>query len=81
MQKYNFSNPKSVVEVNPKAAGVATKPDVRQFICLCRGFGQNNHAPRKTYVIVASTPSQAARIAIERYRKETANPKDTTHYD
>lgn len=71
MQKYRFSNPASVVEVTEhNVSFVIVKPGEKAFNCLCRGFGQNNHAPRKTYVIVASTPSQAARIAIDKYRKE-----------
>lgn len=71
MQKYKFSNPVSVVEVTEhNVSFVIVKPGEKEFNCLCRGFGQNNHAPRKTYVIVAATPSQAARFAIDKYRKE-----------
>ena len=71
MQKYRFSNPVSVVEVTEhNVSFVIVKPGEKAFNCLCRGFGQNNHAPRKTYVIVAATPSQAARFAIDKYRKE-----------
>lgn len=71
MQKYRFSNPASVVEVSEhRGPYLSTKPTEKPFNCLCRGFGQNNHAPRKTYVIVATTPSQAARKAIENYRND-----------
>lgn len=71
MQKYRFSNPVSVVEVSEhNVSFVIVEPGKKAFNCLCRGFGQNNHAPRKTYVIVAATPSQAARKAIENYRKD-----------
>lgn len=69
MQKYRFSNPASVVEVslNPIA-----KPEgqFRVFDCLCRGFGQNNKAPRQNYAIRAVTPFQAAQLAICEYRKD-----------
>ena len=71
MQKYKFSNPLSVVEVSQSPLD---KPDPRNpytiYDCLCRGFGQNNHAPRKTYQITATTPSAAARMAIQFYRKD-----------
>lgn len=71
MQKYRFSNPVSVVEVSEyRGSYVSTKPTEKPFNCLCRGFGQNNHAPRKQYFVAATTPSQAARIAIDKYRKE-----------
>jgi hypothetical protein len=71
MQKYRFSNPASVVEVTEhRSKFVILKPGERAFNCLCRGYGHNNHEPRKTYVIIAATPSQAARMAIENYRKD-----------
>lgn len=71
MQKFKFGNPASVVEVSEhNVSFVIVKPGEKAFNCLCRGFGQNNHAPRKTYVIVAATPSQAARKAIENYRND-----------
>ena len=71
MQKYRFSNPVSVVEVS-KSPLDRPEPGNRYtiFDCLCRGFGQNNKAPRKTYQIIATTPSQAARMAIDFYRKD-----------
>lgn len=73
MQKYNFSNPKSVVEVTEHHSSfVVLKPGERAFDCLCRGYGHNNHGPRREYVIIAATPSQAARVAMEKYRKEFA---------
>ena len=71
MQKYRFSNPPSVVEVSEhNVSFVIVEPGKKAYNCLCRGFGQNNHAPRKLYVIIAATPSQAARLAIDKYRKE-----------
>lgn len=74
MQKYNFSNPKSVVEVRDLSGTESgSNPHGKPFSCLCRGFGQNKHAPRKSYVIVAHTPAQAARIAMEKYRKDYGN--------
>lgn len=71
MQKYRFSNPASVVEVS-KSPLDRPEPGNRYtiFDCLCRGFGQNNKGPRKTYQITATTPSQAARMAIDFYRKD-----------
>lgn len=71
MQKYRFSNPVSVVEVS-KSPLDRPEPGNRYtiFDCLCRGFGQNNKAPRKKYQITAPTPLQAARMAIENYRKD-----------
>lgn len=69
MQKYKFSNPLSVVEVSQKY-----REDPRDgyalYNCLCRGFGQNNHAPRKTYQITAPTPNRAAQMAILFYRED-----------
>lgn len=71
MQKYRFSNPASVVEVSKSPLG-RPEPGNRYYLfdCLCRGFGQNNKAPRKMYQITATTPSAAARMAIENYRKD-----------
>lgn len=71
MQKYKFSNPVSVVEVSVSPLD-RPEPGNRYTIydCLCRGFGQNNKAPRKTYQITATTPSQAARMAIKFYRDD-----------
>ena len=71
MQKYKFSNPVSVVEVSVSPLD-RPEPGNRYTIydCLCRGFGQNNKAPRKTYQITATTPSQAARMAITFYRND-----------
>lgn len=66
MQKYRFSNPLSVVEVSTINPGVGFSV----YSCLCRGFGQNNHAPRKTYQIGAPTPNRAAQLAIQLYRKD-----------
>lgn len=71
MQKYKFSNPVSIVEVSQSPLD---KPDPRNpytiYDCLCRGFGQNNHAPRKTYQITATSPFAAAQLAIKFYRKD-----------
>ena len=72
MQKYRFSNPPaSVVEVS-KSPLDRPEPGNRYTIydCLCRGFGYNNKAPRKTYQITATTSAAAARMAIENYRKD-----------
>ena len=66
MQKYKFSNPLSVVEVSKINPG----DGFSVYSCLCRGFGQNNHAPRKTYQIGAPTPNRAAQLAIQLYRKD-----------
>ena len=78
MQKYKFSNPVSIVEVSVSPLD-RPEPGNRYTIydCLCRGFGQNNKAPRKTYQITATTPSQAARMAIKFYRDDFfGNGKD-----
>lgn len=71
MQKYRFSNPVTVVEVS-KSPLDRPEPGNRHtiFDCFCRGFGQNNKAPRKTYQITATTPAAAARMAIKNYRKD-----------
>lgn len=71
MQKYRFANPASVVEVS-KSPLDRPEPGNRYtiFDCLCRGFGQNNHGPRKTYQITAPTAGAAARMAMEFYRKD-----------
>ncbi len=70
MQKYRFSNPVSVVEVS-KSPLDRPEPGNRYtiFDCLCRPFGHIKGF-RKTYQITATTPSQAARMAIENYRKD-----------
>ena len=71
MQKYRFSNPPSVVEVSENTElGLMNVPGKKHYKCLCRGFGQNNHAPRAIYRIMSATPSQAARYAIEKYRND-----------
>ena len=71
MQKFKFGNPASVVEVS-KSPFDRPEPGNRYTIydCLCRGFGRNNKGPRKTYQITATTPSQAARMAIYFYRND-----------
>ena len=71
MQKFKFSNPASVVEVS-KSPLDRPEPGNRYtiFDCFCRGFGQNNKAPRKTYQVTATTPSAAARLAIGFYRND-----------
>lgn len=71
MQKFKFGNPASVVEVS-KSPLDRPEPGNRYtiFDCLCRGFGQNNKAPRKTYQVTATTPSAAARLAIGFYRND-----------
>lgn len=70
MQKYRFANPASVVEVS-KSPLDRPEPGNRYtiFDCLCRPFGRTQ-GPRKKYQITATTPSQAARMAIENYRKD-----------
>ena len=71
MQKYRFSNPVSVVEVSQSPLNRPEKGNPYTiYDCLCRGFGQNNHGPRKTYQITAVTPGAAARMAMEFYRKD-----------
>lgn len=71
MQKYKFSNPASVVVVS--SASTVYERDPRNpnkiYDCLCRLFRRRT-GPHITYKITAATPSQAARIAIERFRKE-----------
>ena len=76
MQKYRFSNPATVVEVS-KSPLNRPEPGFRYsiFDCLCRGYGQNNKAPRKTYQITATTPAAAARKANENYRKDYGKEK------
>ena len=71
MQKYRFSNPVSVVEVSQSPLN-RPEPGNRYTIydCLCRGFGQNNKAPRKTYQITATSPFSAAQLAIKFYRDD-----------
>ena len=71
MQKYRFSNPLSVVEVSQSPLDKPERGNPYTiYDCLCRGFGQNNHAPRKTYQITAPTPNRAAQLAIQFYRKD-----------
>lgn len=71
MQKYKFSNPVSIVEVSISPLDRPEKGNPYTiFDCLCRGFWQNNKGPRKTYQIIATTPSQAARMAIDFYRND-----------
>ena len=71
MQKFKFSNPLSVVEVS---VSPLDRPEPGNhytiYDCLCRGFGQNNHAPRKTYQVTATRPLAAAQLAIKFYRKD-----------
>lgn len=71
MQKYRFSNPASVVEVSlsPLDRPEPGSP-YKIFDCLCRLFGRNRKGPHKTYQVTATTPAQAARFAIEKFRKE-----------
>ena len=69
MQKYKFSNPASVVEVTQKYRE-DPRDGYTMYDCLCRGFGQNNRNPRKTYQILAKTSGAAARMAMEFYRKD-----------
>lgn len=71
MQKFKFGNPASVVEVS-KSPLDRPEPGNRYTIydCLCRGFGQNNKAPRKTYQITATSPFSAAQLAIKFYRDD-----------
>lgn len=70
MQKYKFSNPQSVVEVS---ASPLDRPEPNNpytiFECLCRPFGRKKGF-RKKYNVTATTQSQAARFAIEMYRKD-----------
>ena len=70
MQKYRFANPASVVEVS-KSPLDRPEPGNHYtiFDCLCRPFGRTQ-GPRKKYQITATTPSQAARMAIDFYRKD-----------
>lgn len=69
MQKYRFANPDSVVEVSqstfPQSGNTYTMYD-----CLCRGFGQNNKAPRRQYKIAARSQFSAAQTAIKYYRQD-----------
>lgn len=65
MQKFKFGNPASVVEVSKSPLD---RPTRTIFDCLCRPFGRMQ-GPRKKYQITATTPSQAARMAMEFYRK------------
>ena len=70
MQKYKFSNPASVVVVSLSAADDRDpRNPYKIYDCLCRLFRRRT-GPHITYKITAATPSQAARIAIERFRKE-----------
>ena len=78
MQKYRFSNPVSVVEVSQSPLNRPEKGNPYTikgnpytiYDCLCRGFGQNNKAPRKTYQITATSPFSAAQLAIKFYRDD-----------
>ena len=75
MQKYHFTdydrNTKQVVEVSEnKEKNLLYVPGKNNYLCLCRGFGQNNKEPRRKYRIMAATPSQAARYAIVKYRED-----------
>lgn len=70
MQKFKFGNPASVVEVS---ISPLNKEDPRNpnkvYDCLCHLFRRRT-GPHKTYHITAATPSQAARFAIGKFRKE-----------
>lgn len=70
MQKFRFGNPETVVEVSRNQYDADADARRPLYDCLCRGYGQNNKAPRGTYKVRATTPSAAARTAIEIYRKE-----------
>ena len=71
MQKYRFSNPVSVVEVSQSPLNRPEKGNPYTiYDCLCRGLGQNNKAPRKTYQITATSPFSAAQLAIKFYRED-----------
>ena len=80
MQKFKFGNPASVVEVTKSNLNRDPENPYVIYDCFCRGFGQNNKSPRKTYKICAPTPGAAARTAMEFYRKDFfsdgKNPKD-----
>lgn len=70
MQKYKFSNPASVVEVSLSPASEPNPRDPNKiYLCLCRLF-RKRKGPHVPYQIVAATPSQAARKAIEKFRQE-----------
>ena len=70
MQKYKFSNPASVVAVSisPLNKEDPSNP-YKIFDCACHLFRRRT-GPHKTYHITAATPSQAARFAIVKFRKE-----------
>ena len=71
MQKFKFGNPASVVEVSKSPLDRPEKGNPYTiYDCLCRGFGQNNKAPRKTYQITASSMCAAAQLAIKFYRDD-----------
>lgn len=70
MQKFKFGNPLSFVEVTKSPLDHPERGNrYTIFDCLCRPFGRTKGL-RKKYQITAATPSQAARMAIEFYRKD-----------
>lgn len=74
MQKFKFGNPASVVEVSkspldrPEPGNPYTIYDC--YCHLAAKQGQHAKGFKNTYRITATTPSQAARMAIDFYRKD-----------
>lgn len=71
MQEYRFGNPLTIVRVDRSEDEETGK---EYFVCFCRPLGhKRNGTFRKHYIISdASTQAQAARKAIEKYRKDYA---------
>ena len=68
-QKYRYG--KLVVEVR-RIMDVANGG---RFLCLVRGFGHGNPAPRKEYDVQAQTNAQASRKAVQLYNNEYGQEK------
>lgn len=70
MQKYKFSNPASVVVVSLSAADDRDpRNPYKIFDCACHLFRRRTGL-HKMYHVTAATPSQAARFAVEMFRKD-----------
>lgn len=64
-QKYRYKG--SVVEVVGTGVGSGYKSN---FVCLVRGYGHNNPAPRRKYTIEAESAAKASRLAFQKYEND-----------
>lgn len=69
MQKYKFSNPASVVAVSISPLNKDPQNPLKIYDCSCHLFRRRTGL-HKMYHVTAATPSQAARKAVEMFRKD-----------